>query len=177
MNKEANGSAGVSRAGVWRPAEPVPKRQRTGPLQNLSAPRPSSVNAKRLGLRRPSAAFLLHRKKAWLAPKNPTPSQSVAVSRTDFAGAAFADGSHGGLAQAGGQIASKYFNMNSLQFNPYQSVSKSVKVNQTSLVRRNCIGVPFLLSLSAIVATATGDVFTISAFPFPTQLCRITLQA
>ena len=105
------------------------------------------------------------------------PSQSVAVSRTDFAGAAFADGSHGGLAQAGGQIASKYFNMNSLQFNPYQSVSKSVKVNQTSLVRRNCIGVPFLLSLSAIVATATGDVFTISAFPFPTQLCRITLQA
>src|ERR1022692_5177838 len=38
-------------------ASPSPKRQRSGALQNLSAHRPSSVNAKRLGVRQSSAAF------------------------------------------------------------------------------------------------------------------------
>ncbi len=42
-------------------ATPIPKRQRTGALQNLSAHLLSSVNAKRLGVRRSSAAFL-HRR-------------------------------------------------------------------------------------------------------------------
>ncbi len=165
MNEKAKGSAGVPPAGVWRPAEHIPKRQppsrrsgalarrgRTGlrlrseaaagqAVQNLPAHRPSSVNAKRLGLRRPSAAFLLHGKKAWLAPKNPTPSQSVAVSRTDFAGSSMAScgfplrggndgGQDGRLAQAGGQIACKYFNMNGLQHKPSSARSNPVKPRQ-----------------------------------------------
>ncbi len=57
-------------------AKPGPKRQRTGALQNLSAPRPSTVNAQRLGVRQSSAAFSPAQDKALICP------QKIRLNRT-----------------------------------------------------------------------------------------------